>query len=251
MNNVKNATLMDSPVGYNHPCDLSQIPPHKVTSTGTIDLWRDGLLCAYEFVPAPEKKFKVGGDFGAQNGTLQGRFDAEIMVKQQPPPPPPPPHQQHHHVLQDAEPRMDSSRSHVSVGRNSNSEDLQPGSPPEDSTVGSLGTEVQGFVVRESLHRGDDATQDDSPSSLTAPDGLLQGHPWAGKKDHNGLWVPIGWSRLIELFQSIQVSIHFIFLPCHFLFTLYAKGNGVFACHLLGHACRRRRGKEEMFPGYT
>lgn len=231
MNNVKNATLMDFPAGYNYPCDLSQIPPHKVTSTGTIDLWRDGLLCAYEFIPAPEKKFKVGGDFGTQNGPLQGRFDAEISVKQ-------PPHQ--HHLLQDPDPRMDSSRSHVSVGRNS--EDLQPGSPVEDSAVGSLGTEVQGFVVRESLHKGDN-THDDSPSSSNAPDGL-QGHPWAGKKDHSGLWIPIGWSRLTELFQSIQVRIHFICclaISCSCCRRKELEGKRMwFPCHLLGHVYLRR-----------
>lgn len=48
---------------------------------GTPGLWRDGLLCAYEYIPAHSRKIKLGGEFNSQ-GPVQGRFDAEISLQQ-------------------------------------------------------------------------------------------------------------------------------------------------------------------------
>lgn len=50
-------------------------------TAGTWDLWTDGLLCAYEFIPAMDKKYKVGGKFGEKSGPVQGKFNAEFSVK--------------------------------------------------------------------------------------------------------------------------------------------------------------------------
>ncbi|KAG0603075.1 hypothetical protein M758_10G064500 [Ceratodon purpureus] len=146
---------------------------HKVSSTGTLDLWRDGLLCAYEYIPAPKKKFTVGAEFGNQNGQVQGRLDCEISV-------------QHPHDLAG----ISLDRSHDSFGEVS--EDLPAGSTGEGS--GSPNPEVQGFVVRESLHKDEENAM--SPPS-SSPRGLK-------KKERGSQWVPIGWSRLSELFQEVQ-----------------------------------------------
>lgn len=146
----------------------------KLANTGTLDLWRDGLLCAYEFIPAPSKKIKVGGEFNSQ-GPIQGRFDAEISLKQS--------------ALLD-NPRVDSNRSQKSVGSS-------PSSSPK-SAPGSSGTEIQGFVARESLKKDEEEALRSSSYS-----GRLDHQP-SGRKGHSQ-WIPIGWQRLTELFQAIQV----------------------------------------------
>lgn len=160
---------------------------NKVASTGTLDLWRDGLICAYEFIPEPVKKYKVGGDFGHQSGPVQGRFDAEIALK-------------HPQISQDYL-GVDLNRSFDSLG--GNSEDPRNGS--SNSGPGSLGTEVQGFVVRESLQKNEE--QELSPSSL-AGGGSRGGQEWhSSKKGYGCQWVPIGWARLKELLQTVQVGL--------------------------------------------
>lgn len=160
---------MDSPGPY-----APNLCSPKLMNTGTLDLWRDGLLCAYEFIPATSKKIKVGGEFNSQ-GPVQGRFDAEISLK--------PPH----HIMEN--PRVDSTRSLTSSSRLSS-----PKSAPS-----SLGTEIQGFVVRESLKKGAEGALGTSRSRLD--------HQPSGKKGQSSQWVPIGWQRLAELFQGIQVRI--------------------------------------------
>lgn len=175
----------DSGTELRYPVDLQGYDlqtfhtQHKVQSTGTLDLWRDGLLCAYEFLPAPSKKFKVGANFGNQNGHVQGRLDCEISVK----------HPQDYLGI-------DLNRSHDSFG--GVSEDCRPGSTA--SGVGSLGTEVQGFVVRESLLKDEEKAP--SPTS-SSPRGFHD-HRWNGKKEPGPQWIPIGWPRLSELFQAVQ-----------------------------------------------
>lgn len=156
--------------------DLQTFHTPKVQSTGTLDLWRDGLLCAYEFLPMPAKKFKVGADFSNHNGHLQGRLDCEISVK-------------HPHEYLAG---IDLNRSHDSFGGVSEDATVSGG-------VGSLGTEVQGFVVRESL-------LEKAPSATSSsPRGELHDHRWgATKKEHGPQWIPIGWPRLSELFQAVQ-----------------------------------------------
>jgi len=139
----------------------------KLTNTSTLDLWRDGLLCAYEFIPATSRKIKVGGEFNAQ-GPVQGRFDAEFSLNP-------------HHILENA--RVDSSRS-------------SSGSSSPKSASSSSGTEIQGFVVRESLKKDE----------LSKSGGRLDHQP-SGKKGQSSQWVPIGWQRLTELVQGIQVRI--------------------------------------------
>jgi len=135
----------------------------KLTNTSTLDLWRDGLLCAYEFLPAISRKIKVGGEFNA-HGPLQGRFDAEISLKP--------------NDISEI-PRVESKRSSSEL------------SSPKSSS----GTEVQGLFVQESLKK----------EKLSASGGRLD-HQRSGKKGHSQ-WVPIGWQRLVELFQGIQVRI--------------------------------------------
>jgi hypothetical protein len=45
-------------------------------------LWVDGLLCAYEFVPGPKKHIKLSGKLDSHvPGLFKGSFDAEVAVK--------------------------------------------------------------------------------------------------------------------------------------------------------------------------
>jgi hypothetical protein len=173
---------MDSP-------EALKINSSRVASTGTLDLWRDGLICAYEFIPELMKKIKVGGDFGHHSGSVQGHFDAEIELK-------------HPQISQDYL-GVDLNRSFDSLG--GNSEDPRNGS--SNSGPESLGTEVQGFVVRESLQKNEE--QELSPSSLAGggSQGGQGGSFNSGKKGHGSQWIPIGWSRLKELLQTVQVGL--------------------------------------------
>jgi hypothetical protein len=139
----------------------------KLTNTATLDLWRDGLLCAYEFIPATSKKFKVGGEFNSQ-GPVQGRFDAEFSL-------------QTPNVLENNTKVEDSEN-------RSNSASTSP-----KSAASSLGTEIQGFVVRESLKKDE----------ARAARARLEHQP-SEKKSQSSQWVPIGWQRLQELFQGLQ-----------------------------------------------
>jgi hypothetical protein len=157
----------------------------RVWSAGTLDLWRDGLLCAYEYIPAPTKSFKVAGDFG---GPVQGRFDCEVSVKQQ--------QQQHAHDYL----AIDLNRSYDSLGGAS-------AVSRADSGADSLDTEVQGFVVRESLLGRDPAAQTASPRSSSSRGLNREQQRW--RKEPDPQWVPIGWPRLAELFQAVQVRICF------------------------------------------
>ncbi|KAG0566003.1 hypothetical protein KC19_7G030700 [Ceratodon purpureus] len=155
----------------------------RVWSTGTLDLWRDGLICAYEFIPAPTKNFKVAGDFGNQAGPVQGRFDCEISVK-------------HPHEFLG----IDLNRSHDSLGGVS-------AVSRADSGADSLDTEVQGFVVRESL-LGRNARGDAGPAGTASPRSSssrgVRDQRWHGRRQQSSQWVPIGWPRLSELFQAVQ-----------------------------------------------
>lgn len=170
------------------------VPPHpgfhlsRVWSTGTLDLWRDGLICAYEFISAPPKNFKVAGDFGTQSGPVQGRFDCEISVKHP------------HEYL-----GIDLNRSHDSLGGVS-------AVSRADSGADSLDTEVQGFVVRESL-LGREAGSEAGGQTASPPSSASRGfrdQRWHGRREHGSQWVPIGWPRLAELFQSVQVCVNLI-----------------------------------------
>lgn len=184
---MKNSLSVDSLGRYSLPGSLhshSASPKshsHKVVSSGTLDLWQDGLLCAYEFIPAHVKKIKVGGEFG-QIGPVQGRFDAEFSLKH--------PQGTHDHAA------LHLNRSNDSLGQQP--EDLKAGSLA--SGAGSLSTEVQGFVARESLRKNKEDT--------VSPSGTVHGthsHGRRSKKESSSQWIPVGWHRLAELFQTVQV----------------------------------------------
>lgn len=174
--------------------DTQTFHTHKVQSTGTLDLWRDGLLCAYEFLPAPTKKFKVGADFGNQDEHLQGRLDCEISVEHP------------HEYL-----GVDLNRSHDSFG--GVSEDGRPPGSTASGGAGSLDTEVQGFVVRESLLKDEDkATSPTSSVSHHEKSHDHHDHRWNNGLKKDCQWIPIGWPRLSELFQALQVCVILSFL---------------------------------------
>lgn len=147
----------------------------RLTNTATLDLWRDGLLCAYEFIPAISKKFKVGGEFNSQ-GPVQGRFDAEFSL-------------QTPNVLENNT-TVDSENTKVDDSENRSSS----ASTSPKSAASSLETEIQGFVVRESLKK------DEGRAARARLD-----HQPSEKKSQSSQWVPIGWQRLQELFQGLQV----------------------------------------------
>ena len=127
------------------------------TDPVALNLWRDGLLCAYEYIPALKKNLKVGADFGNKNGHVQGRLDCEIFVQQ---------------------PRDDLGTD-LNRSRDS-SEGVSEDSPAASTAEGS-----------GNLHKDKKA--------------LLRPSPSRGRKRKTNQWVPIGWSRLSELFQTVQV----------------------------------------------
>jgi hypothetical protein len=135
---------------------------HKVSSTGTLDLWRDGLLCAYEYIPAPKRKFKVGADFGNQNGDVQGRLDCKISVQ----------------------PPYDAT--------GVDSEDL-----PAGEGEGKGEGEGEGTLDGE-VHK-------DEEKAMPPPSSSPRGFQKNKRKELGSQWVPIGWARLSELFQGVQV----------------------------------------------
>ncbi|KAL3677815.1 hypothetical protein R1sor_020771 [Riccia sorocarpa] len=49
------------------------------TQTAT-EMWVDGLILAYELIPAPKNRIKVGGKFGQKSGPMRGNFSAEITL---------------------------------------------------------------------------------------------------------------------------------------------------------------------------
>lgn len=60
------------------------IPKSHTTKPGAVcghELWVDGLILAYEFIPAPKNKIKVGGKFGQKSGPMKGNFNAEITLR--------------------------------------------------------------------------------------------------------------------------------------------------------------------------
>lgn len=177
MDNHRSREWRDSPGPHACPSTPPSLHTHKLWCTGTLDLWRDGLICAYEFIPAPAKNFKVAGDFGNQSGRVQGRFDCDLSVKHP------------YDYL-----GIDLNRSHDSFGEVSEVSHA-------DSCADSLDTEVQGFVVRESLLKDEGNTS--LPRASSSPR-TSRDHRWNGKKDYGSQWVPIGWSRLSELFQALQ-----------------------------------------------
>ncbi|CAM6101215.1 unnamed protein product [Calypogeia fissa] len=54
--------------------------PDKHNASNGSDLWIDGLLCAYEFIPAVKNKVHVGGRFGQKSGPVRGNFTADITM---------------------------------------------------------------------------------------------------------------------------------------------------------------------------
>lgn len=142
------------------------------------NLWLDGLICAYEFIPAPLQKIKLGGVITAQ-GLLQGQFDTEISLKQP--------------VSLIENLGVDSKRSNKSPASS-------PRSSPEDQLSNSSKlTPISPGTTRKSLET--DAPKDLSPLSLSHGSSLVR---QPSTRNRQSQWIPIGWDRLTELFQDLQ-----------------------------------------------
>lgn len=129
----------------NHTCNHAK---HGIL--GGDELWVDGLLCAYEFIPGPKKHIKVG---------CKGLFDAEIRDK--------------------------------SIALLPASEMLHAaGKPSDDIVVGAHPS----FLIEDVEGKPSNGECKTDPTPSVSP--KLQGSHW----------IPIGWRRLAELVQVVQID---------------------------------------------
>eukprot|EP00250_Pteridium_aquilinum_P002802 c13024_g1_i1 orf=2-1483(-) len=127
------------------------------------ELWVDGLLCAYEFIPAPKKHIKLGGKLDQRSGLFEGTFDAELTLKAP------------EHALLPAP------------------ETLRATSKPGDDIVATHEGPYPAFFIEELGHNSVAEPSTDQIPSVSA-------------KVEGSHWVPIGWTRLGDLVQSVQID---------------------------------------------
>jgi len=149
------------------------------------ELWTDGLLCAYEFIPGAKKKYKVGGKFGGSSGAIQGKFDAELSVHEP-------------QVVQqiaaltnsaDHEPNSLEAQSQGNLQHKELEVRKRSPAPPKSSDV-----QEEPKQMNESI----------SDHSTLSNGRNLHHHR---KKEIGNHWLPIGWDRLAELVATVEVSL--------------------------------------------
>lgn len=137
-----------------------------------VDLWTDGLLCAYEYVPSHRKHFRVGGKLDDKSGLLEGKFDADLTLKSG--------------NLDEAGPLLKHSAEHAAL-------DEFP--RPTNGRLGSAGPSQGAAQV---------ANQSGKPIDEISSAGKDDKN--VTKSIDGGRWIPIGWKRLAELAQAAKVG---------------------------------------------
>lgn len=137
---------------------------------GGSELWIDGLLCAYEFIPGPKKHIKVGGKLDHRSGLFEGTFDADVTLK--------------------------SGLGLIPTEDLVHAASRSPEGAPEgavDSTSSYHPLQPSFFI--EDREGGNSTAQQKKDAS-----------PSLNRKVEASHWVPIGWTRLAELVQSVQID---------------------------------------------
>ncbi|MCO5611264.1 hypothetical protein L7F22_065516 [Adiantum nelumboides] len=127
-------------------------------------LWVDGLLCAYEFIPGPKNNVKVGGKLDRRGGFFEGSLDAELTLKSS------------EHAL------LPESAMHQPTSK-----------PPDDDKI-----------VQHSPHSSFFGQEPDKENVHSELNTNLP--PPVGPTLEGSHWKPIGWARLGELVQSVQID---------------------------------------------
>ncbi|KAL2641625.1 hypothetical protein R1flu_009212 [Riccia fluitans] len=134
------------------------------------ELWVDGLILAYEFIPKPKHKIKVGGKFGQKSGPMRGNFSADITLK---------------------EPKVSPA-----VADFADTAWKQKKAPLSDSPMHSPSTD-----------HGEDAAKEERREK-SQRDASHRGEERENlKKKEYDQWVPIGWERIGELCHLAQCNI--------------------------------------------
>ena len=156
--------MMKNPSEYSNPNPNSEQ-----------QLWVDGLLCAYEFVPGPKKHIKLTGKLDSHEpGLFKGSFDAEVAVKST-----------DVGTIEDiiSQRKIPPSSSTPELGPKSRSNLL----------LQELSSQKPGKTSNEDQHR---SHQEQEQQEVVEKRKTRSSHHW----------VPIGWNRLEELVGSVQID---------------------------------------------
>eukprot|EP01018_Ginkgo_biloba_P008907 Gb_15329 [translate_table: standard] len=160
------------------PIDSTRAYSKDVGST--TELWTDGLICAFEFVPGHKRKSKFGSNH--RNPPTQGKLDQEF----------------------------------TKWGQFADLNNLSA----SNATGGCL-QEEKGDVILKDIHGqepgllyvNEPASQE---SMKEMKENAIAGRPQGADKRQKCYWVPIGWARLSELVQMVQVDAEWVSQPMEY-----------------------------------
>lgn len=152
----------------------------KHSSNGSDELWTDGLLCAYEFIPGPKKHIRVGGKLDHRSGLLEGKFDADVTLKSG---------------------HFDEAAALF----------LKDHPPAETLGIAHFADSKAAQAAR--IFDGSAEAAAQSTNAIRADSSEGTGDRIAKMKMEGGYWVPIGWKRLAELVQTVQVDPDWVSSP--------------------------------------
>ncbi|CAM6066095.1 unnamed protein product [Sphagnum tenellum] len=172
---------------HSWPHDMRKGQGKKPVLSSFHELWTDGLLCAYEFIPGAKKRHRVGGKLGEHTGhNNQVKFDAELHAHE-------PQSLSQLGPLGSDEPSMRSLEAE----------------PHGNEQHNELEGEKRSLASKSGDNQGELKVTNESVSGRwSLPDGRNLQHP--RKKEAGTHWVPISWDRLTELVATVQVDAEWL-----------------------------------------
>jgi hypothetical protein len=182
--NMESPTVGRMLSSHSWPHDMRKGQGKKPVLSSFHELWTDGLLCAYEFIPGAKKRHRVGGKLGEHTGhNNQVKFDAELHV----------------HEPQSL-PQL------VALGSDEPAMRSLEAQPHGNEQHNELEGEKRSLASKSGDNQGElKGTNESVSGRWSLPDGRNLQHP--RKKEAGTHWVPISWDRLTELVATVQVCV--------------------------------------------
>jgi hypothetical protein len=182
--NMESPTVGSMRSSHSWPHDMRKGQGNKPVLSSFHELWNDGLLCAYEFIPGAKKRHRAGSKLGEHTGhNNQVKFDAELHVH---------------------EPQ--SLLQLVALGSDESPMRSLEAQPHGNEQHNELEGKKRSLASKSGDNQGElKGTNESVSGHWSLPAGRNLQHP--RKKEAGNHWVPISWDRLAELVATVQVCV--------------------------------------------
>lgn len=182
--NMESPTVGSMRSSHSWPHDMRKGQGNKPVLSSFHELWTDGLLCAYEFIPGAKKRHRAGSKLGEHTGqNNQLKFDAELHV----------------HEPQSL-PQL------VALGSDESPMRSLEAQPQGNEQHNELEGKKRSLASKSGDNQGElKGTNESVSGHWSLPAGSNLQHP--RKKEAGNHWVPISWDRLAELVATVQVCL--------------------------------------------